>query len=173
MREGLAGLKRADIFLLTKVDLSKDQNAVKRLEARLKRINPDALIAKSVHKPECFYKLSNEQLVDIESVRDKRIALVSAIGSPRSFEKTILNLGLKFRKHFVFRDHHRYRSGDLRKIEYYCNKNGIDTVITTEKDAVKLKFFSSSVSFLVLRVGLKITENEQGFHNRLSGIFNS
>lgn len=176
MREGMAGLRRADIFLLTKVDLVRDQNAAKRLEERLKKINPDALIVKSVHKPKCFYKLSNEQLVGIENVRNKKIVLLSAIGSPRSFEKTILNLSMKFKRHFIFRDHYWYDDKDLGKIERYCVKNKIDTVITTEKDAVRLRALNhkpSTVNFFVLGIELEIIENEQGFHDRLSGIYNS
>ncbi|MBU1006112.1 MAG: tetraacyldisaccharide 4'-kinase, partial [Candidatus Omnitrophica bacterium] len=80
MREGIGGLKRADIFLLTKVDLVKDPIAVKKLEIKLKDINPCVLIVKSVHKPKSCYKLSDGQLIDMGMLRDKGIALVSAIG---------------------------------------------------------------------------------------------
>ena len=169
MREGLGGLKRADVFLLTKVDLLKDQSAVERLEKKLKRINPDALIVRSIYKPGYFYKLSNEQLVDFEILKDKEIALVSAIGNPRSFEKTVSKLGLKFKKHFIFRDHHWYKDKDLNKIKDYCNRNNIDTVLTTEKDAVKLR----APNFLALHIELEIIENEQAFYDRLFGIYNS
>ena len=169
MREGLGGLKRADIFLLTKVDLVKDQSVVERLEKKLKRINPDALIARAVYKPGYFYKLSNEQLLDFEILKGKKIALVSAIGNPRSFEKTVLKLGLKFKKHFIFRDHYWYKDKDLKKIKDYCDKNNIDMVLTTEKDAVKLR----TLNFLVLHIELEIIENEQTFYDRLFGIYSS
>ncbi len=173
MREGLGSLKRAGVFLLTKVDLAQD---TARLEERLKKINPSALIVRSIHAPGYFYKLSNEQLVDIGSLKDKRVALLSAIGSPVSFEKTISKLGLKIKKHFIFRDHHSYNEKDLREIKNYCCKNNIVMIITTEKDAVKLKALShqlSAVSFLVLHIELKIIDNEQGLYNRLTGISNS
>lgn len=186
MREGLTSLKRADIFLITKADLVQDQKALEALEKRLKKINPEAIIVKSIHRPELFYKLSNEQLVDIESLKHKDIALVSAIGNPSAFEKTILNLGLKFKKHFIFRDHHWYRNKDLEKINGYCSRNGIDSVITTEKDAVRLRITpvrrnlgeggtgeSRTTNIFVLRIKLEITENEQGFHKRLFRIHNS
>ncbi|MFC1508179.1 tetraacyldisaccharide 4'-kinase [Candidatus Omnitrophota bacterium] len=173
MREGLASLKRADIFLFTKTDLVKGQNKVKKLEVVLKKINPDALIVKSIHSPSYFYKLSNEQLVDIETLRNKNIALLSAIGNPRSFEKTILNMGLRSKKHFIFRDHHQYKDKELKKIEGYCAKNNIAVVITTEKDAVKLQNTRYRVRYMALRIELKITQNEQRFFDRLSGIYNS
>ncbi|MBU4311625.1 MAG: tetraacyldisaccharide 4'-kinase [Candidatus Omnitrophica bacterium] len=170
MREGLGSLKRSGVFLLTKVDLAQD---TVRLEEKLKKINPNALIVKSIHAPGYFYKLSNEQLVDIEGLKGKNIALVSAIGNPSSFEKTISNLGLGFKKHFIFRDHHFYAKRDLESIEDYCKENNIVTIITTEKDAVKLKAISyqlSAISFLVLHIELKIIDNEQRLYSRLNRI---
>ena len=173
LREGLSALNRADVFLITRADLAVDLD---RLEQTLSRINPDALIVKSIHSPQNFYKLSNSQLVDPASLNDKKIALVSAIGSPLSFEKTVLKLGLRFEKHFMFRDHHWYRRGDVEKIKRYCLKNNIDTLITTEKDAVRFKALSyqpSVVSFLVMSIKLEIIDNEQEFYNRLFRVYNS
>ena len=176
MREGLSGLKRADIFLITRVDLAQDHKTLETLEKRLKTINPHAIIVMSIHQPGNFYKLSNDQLVDAGMLRDKDIALVSAIGNPRSFQETIRNLGLRVKRHFIFRDHHWYTEKDLKKIEAYCKKNNIDTIVTTEKDAVRLRGTRDEgrgTNILVLTIKLEITENEQEFNNRLFGIYNS
>ncbi|MBU3911340.1 MAG: tetraacyldisaccharide 4'-kinase [Candidatus Omnitrophica bacterium] len=175
LREGLRGLKRADVFLITKTDLIKDQKSIQDLESKLRCINPDALIARSIHEFQDFYRLSDEQLVDVNFLKNKvkETVIFSGIGNPVSFESTVLNLGLMVKKHFIFRDHHCYTCEDLRRINDYCLKNKIGTVITTEKDAVRLQ--ASSIkhlvsNVLVLRIQLKVTENEQGFYNRLSGI---
>jgi len=173
LREGLGGLKRADIFLITKVDLASDKKSLENLEMKLKKINPQALIVKSVHKAQHFYKLSDEKVVDIDGLKNKDIVLVSAIGSPDSFEKIVLNLGLKVKRHFVFGDHYWYKEKDLEKIDAYCKKNGIDAVITTEKDAVKLRSLSYIAKFYVLSIRLKIIENEKAFYNRLFGSYSS
>lgn len=175
-RERLSALKRADIFLITKADIVRDPKTLNKLEQKLKKLNPDALIVKSIHKAEDFYKLSNEQLVDIEALKGKKIALLSAIGNPRAFEKTILSLGLDFERHFIFRDHHWYKVRELKRIEEYCVKKGIDAIITTEKDAVRLRKTEDGIrntKTIVLRVNLKIIENEQKFYDRLFGIYNS
>jgi tetraacyldisaccharide 4'-kinase len=171
LREGLYNLKRADIFLITKADLvSADK--LERLEKKLKKINPKAVIAKAIHRPLYLYKLSNEEKVNIGQLQNGKAALVSAIGSPGCFERTILRLGLKVGKHFIFRDHHGYTKEDIAGIEDYCKKNQIDKIITTEKDAVKLKSLVVSDQWLVLKVRLEIIENEEGFYNRLFGIYN-
>lgn len=176
MREGLGGLKRAGVFLITKVDLAQDKWRLGDLKKKLKRLNPGAVIVESIHRAEYLYKLTDEQLVDIEALKNKNIALVSAIGDPDSFGKTISNLGLEFKKHFIFRDHHLYSEKDLKKIDDYCNRDKINTIITTEKDAVKLKAYSlrlTAYSLLVLHIELKITDNEQRLYDRLNRICNS
>ena len=76
-----------------------------------------------------------------------------------------------------------YKKEDLDRINDYCRKNNIDTVISTEKDAVKLQRVEGikqrtesreqRVEYLVLKVRLEIIENEDGFFNRLFGIYSS
>ena len=169
LREGLGSLKRADIFLITKADLVSGKDNLKNLEKKLKAINPGAVIAKAIHRPLYFYKILNEEKINIGELQNRELVLVSAIGSPECFEKTILRLGLKINKHFIFRDHHLYTKNDIAQIEEYCKKNQLDTVVVTEKDAVKLK----EQKYLALKVRLEIIENEDGFRNRLFGIYNS
>ena len=201
LREGLGSLKRASVFLITKSDLVLDKNKLERLERKLKSINPKAVIAKAIHRPLYFYRLAGAgedsvqrsdispdrqtefEKVNIGELQNRELVLVSAIGSPECFEKTILRLGLKINKHFIFRDHHRYTKEDIAQIENYCKKNSLDTLVTTEKDAVKLKSIVHSPQFmdnrqrvmdnLVLKVRVEIIENEDGFCNRLFRIYNS
>jgi len=175
LREGLGSLKRADIFLITKADLVSDKDRLEKLARKLKSVNPKALIAKAIHRPLYFYGIADEAKVNIGGLKDREFAVVSAIGSPECFEKTILRLGLKINRHFIFRDHHAYAKEDIADIENYCRKNCVDTVITTEKDAVKLKnlkLADCGLQFLVLKVRLEIIENEDGFCDRLFGIYN-
>lgn len=175
MRESVGSLKRADVFLITKADLVTE-GGLQGLEEKLKRINPDALIVKSIYKPEYFYRLSGKGKVDADELKEKDVVLVSAIGNPYAFERTVLKLGLNISKHFMFRDHYWYKEKDLRRIKDYCAEHKIDSVIITEKDAVKLKAFSlqpSAFSLLVLGIRLEIIENEERFIDRLLGIYRS
>ncbi|MDP2980727.1 MAG: tetraacyldisaccharide 4'-kinase, partial [Candidatus Omnitrophota bacterium] len=75
--------------------------------------------------------------------------------------------------HFIFRDHQAYKKVEFANIVDYCVKIILYRVVTTEKDAVKLKGLGQKVKYLVLKVRLEIIENEQGFYNRLFGIYNS
>ncbi len=177
LREGLYALKRADIFLLTKTDLRENEDGTGRLEEILKKINPEALRVKSVHETSFMQGLLDDREIDAGILRKKKIALVTAIGDPVSFEKTALKAGLGYEKHFVFRDHYWYKDKDLNRIERYCLNNNVDFVVTTEKDAVRLESVPGIKSFApaiaVLRIKLRIIENEQRFYNRLIGLFNA
>lgn len=190
MREELFSLKRADVFIITKAELIRDKGVVQNLEGRLRRINPSAVIVKAAYRPVYFYTISGGDKVNIDQFNNKEIVLISGIGSPASFEKMIFNFGLKINKHFIFQDHHWYSKEDLEIIEKYCRKNNIDTIITTEKDAVRLETMEDgrrmtddkqqttnskrpTAIILVLKIKVEIVENEEGLYNRLSRFFNT
>ncbi|MFH1782218.1 MAG: tetraacyldisaccharide 4'-kinase [Candidatus Omnitrophota bacterium] len=176
LREGISSLKRAHIFLITKTDLYQDKAGLESLESDLKKINPSAAIFRAVYEPKALYSLKEEKAVELSELKNKNLALVSAIASPKSFERTISGIGLTFSKHFIFRDHHPYTIEDLKEIDDYYSRNKIDSIIITEKDAVKLRSINYKLktkNYLVLGIELKIIENESKLHDRLFSIYNS
>ncbi len=62
---------------------------------------------------------------------------------------------------------------EIDRIFSLCKKHALDTVITTEKDAVKLKNMLSdnSLKFLSLKMEISFIKNETEFVNRLLGIY--
>jgi len=174
LREPINCLKRADVLILTKADLCPDINRVKE---SLIRINPQALIALALYQPMGFIKLDKENVLsDKEIIKGKTLTLVSGIADPGSFERLIKDLGANIGLSFQFPDHHRYSQVDFDNVLRQTKSKNIKTVITTEKDAVKIKgfwqgFAHEAIDFLVLRVRLKIIENEERFFNRLLGVY--
>lgn len=70
---------------------------------------------------------------------DKKVALISGIGNPCSFEYSIRNRGINFTKHYKFPDHYNFLfSTDIQPIIDESQKMGIEVLITTEKDFVKM-----------------------------------
>lgn len=82
------------------------------------------------------------------------LALISAIGMPESFERTITQLGLKYSNHFIFKDHNNYSQKVITKIL----AQNYDYYLTTEKDYAKLRFLNTKGKLLIVKVGLNITE---------------
>jgi len=162
LREPISSLKRADIFVLTKVNLNPDNQNIKSI---LNRINPEALIVEAAYKPEGFYKLgeSRDALMDPEGFRGRQVCLVCGIADPQSFERLISNLGIDICLSFRFPDHYLYTQQDISRVIGESKQKGVNTIITSEKDAVRLSGLShkpADVDCLVLRIRLELFQNE-------------
>jgi tetraacyldisaccharide 4'-kinase len=49
------------------------------------------------------------------------------------------NVNIKILKHFVFTDHHWYKDDDIKRIIDSRKQTHADFIITTEKDAVRMR----------------------------------
>jgi tetraacyldisaccharide 4'-kinase len=171
LREPLSSLRRADVFMLTKANLCSGITAVR---GALKNINPSAAIFESWHQPADFSMLNAPgQEFPADSLKGKNIGAFCGIGDPVSFENTLKNLGGHIGISLRFPDHHNYTGLDLGNIIKSCRDSDIDTIVTTEKDAVRVLGIlpdKTSCKFLVLRIELKL-KDEQGFRDRLLKLY--
>jgi tetraacyldisaccharide 4'-kinase len=174
LRQPLSTLKDAGIFVLTHANLKADTQQIKNF---LIRINPSAFISESMHQPVGLYEIDKPGgLLNPNLCVGKTVTLFSGIGNPNAFENLMRNMGVNIGLSFRFPDHHSYSQEDLYNIVEESKKKNIDTVITTEKDAVRLyslQLTAYSLQFFVLRVALKIIQNEEGFYSRLLRVFDS
>jgi len=178
LREPLSSLKRADVFMITKSDAGDTEE----IENALKNINPHAVFAESVYRPMYFYDINQiglktrQTTIPFSGIEDKDVCLLCSIANPEYFQRMIINIGLNPVLRFYFMDHYEYKKQDLETLFHSCFKKKITTILTTEKDAVKLKGLidnlGSSARILVLRVEFEITKNEEAFFERLSSIYN-
>lgn len=173
LREPIFGLKRSYIYLLTKVDMGRDNLA--GIKERLRGINPDALILESVHSPTRLYDIHRAKEIDLNDIRGQKVCLISGIADPDSFEKTVENLGARAVLRFRFPDHYRFREEDIGRIINSCLRSQVNTIITTEKDMVRMKgaiegyragkqeapISSYELQILVLYIQLKLIGNEK------------
>jgi tetraacyldisaccharide 4'-kinase len=68
----------------------------------------------------------------------KSAYLVSAIGNPERFQRDIRRMGIGGPGATFFPDHHALRQKDWQKCVVKARRKGADTIITTEKDAIKI-----------------------------------
>jgi tetraacyldisaccharide 4'-kinase len=170
LREPLANLRRADIFILTKTNFSPDKETLKLF---LKSLNPAARIFESRHEPVSFFDFNHPQeSIDLAALRGKSVVLFCGIGDPDSFTALISSLDINISTFFKFPDHYNYTAQDIDHITQAAKEKNVDTIITTEKDMVRVFAVRTSpytVRFLALRIKLEI-KDEQEFHNRLLGL---
>ena len=172
LREPLSSLSRADIFVLTKVNLNPN---TERLIQILEKLNPKAIILKTSHQPLGFYEINKpNELLSADILKGKSAALFCGIGDPDSFKNLIETLGIKIGLFFNFADHHDYTEEDLGRIFKDAKDENLDAIITTEKDAARLtqrKLEDLGCRVFVLRIKIQITKDEQGFFHRLLGLY--
>jgi tetraacyldisaccharide 4'-kinase len=132
-RESWDGLQRADLILFTKCNLADEQS--------LKQVQNHLPAGKEVlYFGYDIVDINNgEQTVPTETLRGKKLFLVSAIARPDVFEKMMRAYGEISKKSLHYRDHHQYSSEDAQKIAAEFEKSGCDYLVTTSKDAVKLR----------------------------------
>lgn len=143
LRESLKGIKRADKIIVTNKSYS-DENALKYCEELEKKYGKPVFLCKMV-PDKCTCIRNGDILPKMVSV-----AAFCAIGQPGDFYEFVRrDYNLVDTK--TYSDHHSYISEDIAEIVDFAEKNGVNNIITTEKDAVKIKDIYSSV-----RTGIKI-----------------
>jgi len=91
-----------------------------------------------------------------------RLALLSGIGLPRSFENTVLQAGLHFEKHFRFPDHYDFKDKEIiKQISAEVKLEKIDFLLTTEKDFAKLQFIDHDLPLAIVEVEFVLENVEE------------
>ena len=165
LREPLSHLKRADLFILTKVEEPK---ACLPLEMKLQQIHPQAQVLHSHYEPIGLISPKGEK-EDLQALRGKKILALSGIANADYFSFLLRRCGVEVGKEAIFPDHHFYATEDLACIEE--SSRGMDRVVTTEKDMLKLKNLNiHHLSIQALRIEMKIWEEEE-FFKRILQLF--
>lgn len=161
LREPLSALKRADLFVLNRVDQVTNIEDIKQV---LNKYNPDALKVESLYLLDSIKNFLDNSLVDVEALKGKGVAAFSGIANSLSFEKTLDQLRIKTIKHFEFSDHFPYREEDISKLEEDSLNLGAQAILTTEKDAVRIpKVKHLRIPLYVIKIKLKMTKGEENF----------
>lgn len=139
LREPISVLKRANLLLLTNVNLITSEE-LGIWHQYLGRICPEVPIIESISQPVGLHLLSDDSsILEVSFLNGKEVVLLSSLGNPYAFEKTVEKLGAKVVKQYNYSDHHWYEQKDL----FNPAKAGQGLIITTEKDEIKLKKFVS------------------------------
>jgi tetraacyldisaccharide 4'-kinase len=173
LREPLSSLKRADVFILTKTDASTN---IEGLSSRLKKINPKALIMESRYKSAGAVDVLDGKVMPDDFLNDWPVVGFCAIGDPLSFEATLKNSGAKVLKLFTFIDHYVYKNDDIKQMVEFCRAQEIPVLVTTHKDAVKLRAFKDlfvGIRLVYIPIQLEVTKGADEFFQKVNSICGS
>ena len=166
LREPLNELKRADMFVLTKCDIGSKN--VHWIRQKLNALKPNATIFEAIHRPLGLSDPVKKRRMDLSGLRGKKIAALSGIGDPYSFEKTVEFLGGEILLAARFEDHHEFRESDILKFAEQCTKAGLHEAVTTEKDFFRMASILEkhahkslqSFTFWVLEIEFQVCDEE-------------
>ncbi|MBT7946093.1 MAG: tetraacyldisaccharide 4'-kinase [Candidatus Marinimicrobia bacterium] len=145
LREPWMNINRGDAVILTKTNLKKPKPFLIRKikESRLPILHSTTHASLSTLSPE-----------KPDSIKKKKVFIVSAIGDSSGFNQTVKNLGCDIVGEKIFPDHFKYSQSDWKNTESLSAQ--VDYIITTEKDWVKIEHFSFTKPVIVVGIKIKI-----------------
>ena len=148
LREPFSSFKRADITISTKRNLITNKSI----------LDSDHTLNLEVKKK----ILSTGSIKYVEDLSKKSgILSVCSIGDPESFNNTVKSLGIKADRKMVFPDHWPFSLKDIEKINQLTIESGLQNIICTEKDYVKLFEFKDLLNVDINAVTLKHVLNQE------------
>ena len=160
LREPPEHIRRADTIFITKSD-----GETAGLRARIRKHNPTAGIIECVHWPLFFEDVFNpEQREQIGWLKGKKVATLSGIAQPESFEQSLTQQGAELVYAKRFADHHRFNQQEILNTINRAKKRRADVILTTQKDAVRFpKIDRRDLPIFYMRVEINILSGAKDF----------
>ena len=161
LREPPSHLSRAQTIFITKSD-----GNTAGLRARIAKHNSEAGLIECVHHPLYFEDVFSGERKGLDFLKGKKVASLSGIAQPESFEQSLVKLGgeLVYSKRFV--DHHRFTQQEILNAINRSKKRQAEVIITTQKDAVRFpKIDRRDLPIYFMRVEIKIVSGASDFQD--------
>jgi tetraacyldisaccharide 4'-kinase len=165
LREPVRNLKRADLIVLTRSHLPKDIESLRKQAERLSGGRPVLL---SSTRTKAITALDSTPLTGTtlpdarsRSFSSRPLAAFCAIGNPAAFFTHIRRDRLTLSYTRAFPDHHVYKQTDVDSLVVEAKRQGASALLTTAKDAVKLRSLRFDLPCYVLEIGLEFDDEEK------------
>jgi tetraacyldisaccharide 4'-kinase len=159
LRERPAALGRADLVALSGEDEGRTRRAAEALAGRL---GPGRVLRVG-RRSEGFVSLEGGR-----AAAPRRAFLLTGIARPGRVARDLGAEGVEVAGHAAFADHHRFQPGEMAAVFRRAEAAGVDAIVTTAKDAVRLPggLPTTTLPVLVLRVRC-VVEDADGYRERL------
>lgn len=155
LREGFASLTRASLVFVTKCNFA-EASQLEWLNHRIKETSSCSIICTDAVVTRFFDQKREHKF---SFVATDRLLLVSGIGRPQTFEAAIRQATpAKIAGHLIFHDHQQYDKGARQKMVSEAARLGVDAIVVTEKDAVKLIDWQAPVPLAIAELETRLTE---------------
>lgn len=175
LREPLNQLVRGDAFILTRLDPVKsvsdlplfDKLAEEKPVFRCKHV-PDVVRGVKGSLQPAPLEQAEEATYGLDFLKGRRVLAFAGIAGNEDFRMMIADLGCDVASFLAFPDHHRYSDQDLKMILRSADQSGVDCLLTTEKDYVRIAHrISWPLELLALGIKISFGEQEKSFNDYL------
>jgi|YNPMSStandDraft_1061717.scaffolds.fasta_scaffold04676_2 tetraacyldisaccharide 4'-kinase len=158
MRESFKALKRADAIIINRKFSNKMSLPIDLIpyfeNKKIFDAHYEAIGIVDIKKQVCY---------DLQDFHMQNSLAVSGIANPESFFEILENNNITCSNKLIFRDHKSYNIKEIQKIRKKFYDTNSMCVLTTEKDAVKLKDFNKElddIPIYYLKIEIKLDEKE-------------
>jgi tetraacyldisaccharide 4'-kinase len=158
MREPFDSIKRADAVIINRKFSEK-----KEIPDQLKKYFENKKQFTACYNAIGFYDVKKKINYKIEEFEGQKGLVVSGIANPYSFINVLKKTNVDTQNQIIFRDHKDYTLKEVQRIRKEFYSTNSHSVVTTEKDAVKLSKYSKElddIDIFYLKIELEIDEPE-------------
>ncbi|HEY0077172.1 MAG TPA: tetraacyldisaccharide 4'-kinase [Pyrinomonadaceae bacterium] len=176
LREPIEGLRRAGAIIITRAEMAADLDALRAEVARLAntatpiftsrlRTERVRLLSSATKKEEAegdaALNLENDAISKSVEAVPQPVAAFCGVGNPEAFFAHARRDGQTLSYTCAFRDHHGYTQADVDALVAEARRHGARALLTTAKDAVKLRTLGFALPCYVVEVTVEFDDEER------------
>lgn len=159
MREPFSSVRRADILIVNR-KFSENRSISQKIIAKFSNSN----LFEGYYSTAGVIDLKRNTEFKIKDFIGQKSLVVVGIANPNSFFNILKKNSIDTQNRLIFKDHKNYKLEDIQRIRKLFYESNSYSVITTQKDAVKLQKYSTElddIDIFYLKIKFQIDEEEK------------
>lgn len=159
MREPFSAIKRADAVIL-----NRKFSEILEIPSDIRKYFDGKLIFTAHYKAISFVDVMKHTEYDLKDFEGQHSLVVSGIANPYSFLNILRQTNVNTTNKMVFRDHKDYTLKEVQQIRKQFYATNSFSVVTTQKDAVKLSKFArefDDIDVFYLKIEMEVDDQEK------------
>lgn len=169
MREPFSAIDRADIVIINRKFTEKVE-----IPKNILKLFEDKKLFYGYYESSGLYDVKNHHYFELDEFDGEKSLVVCGIARPYSFLRVLETNNVDISNKILFKDHKEYKLKEVNLIRKKFYETNSNSVVTTQKDFVKLKSFSKElddIDIYYLKIDMEI-ENKNEFKNHILELFN-
>ena len=158
MREPFNSLKRADIIIINRKFSNKTE-----IPDKLKKYFENKNVFTGYYQADGIYDVKTHKFFNMNEFQGQKSLVVCGVALPFSFLNALEKNKIDITNKMIFPDHKNYTLKEVQEIRKKFYETNSYSVLTTQKDAVKLNKFSKNlddIDIFYLKIELKLDQQD-------------